>query len=91
MFTDSEKEWKLSVTNETGKEMKRGVWVPPEVKEAASHSGIILLLFLKLPIPLQAALTTLVQMRGYIDARPILQKGLSGLLQLLHFAHIFQH
>lgn len=46
----------------------RGVWVPPEVKEAAGHSGIILLLFLELPIPLQAALTTLVQVRGYIDA-----------------------
>ena len=91
MFTDSEKEWKLCITKETGKEMKRGVWVPPEVKEAAGHSGIILLLFLKLPIPLQAALTTLMQVRGYIDARPILQEWFSGLLQLLYFAHIFQH
>lgn len=76
---------------ETGKETKREVWVPPEVKEAASHSGIILLLFLKLPIPFQAALTALVQVRGYVDARPILQEGLPGLLQLLHLAYIFQH
>lgn len=53
---------------ETGEETKEGVWAPPEVKEAAGHSGIILLLFLKLPVPLQAALATLVQVRGYIDA-----------------------
>lgn len=70
---------------------RRQVWVPPEVKEAAGHSRIILLLFFKLPIPLQAALPTLVQVRGYIDAGPILQEGLSRLLQLLHLAHIFQH
>lgn len=61
------------------------------MKEAAGHSGIILLLFFKLPIPLQAALPTLVQVRGYIDAWPILQERLSGLLQLLYLAHIFQH
>lgn len=52
---------------ETRKDTKE-VWVPPEVKEAAGNGGIILLLFLKFPIPLQAALTTLVQVRGYIDA-----------------------
>lgn len=75
---------------ETGKETKREVRVPPEVKEAAGHSRIVLLLFLKLAIPLQAALATLVQVRGYIDAGPILQEGLSRLLQLLHFANIFQ-
>lgn len=83
----------MGVTNYSWKpgRRQRRVWVPPEVKEAAGHSGIILLLFFKLPIPLQAALPTLVQVRGYIDAGPILQEGLSRLLQLLHLAHIFQH
>lgn len=49
-------------------EAKIGVWVPPEVKKAAGYSRIILLLFLKLPIPLQATLATLVQVRRHVDA-----------------------
>lgn len=68
MFTDSEKKRELRSQMETGEETKEGVWAPPEVKEAAGHSGVILLLFLKLPVPLQAALATLMQVRGYIDA-----------------------
>lgn len=65
--------------------------VPAEVEEAAGDSGVVLLLFLELAVPLQAALATLVQVRSHVDARAVLQEGLSRLLQLPHLAHVLQH
>lgn len=77
-------------TNENWEFSQRSL-VPPEVEEAAGYSGVVLLLFLELAIPLQAALPTLVQVGCHVDAGAVLQEGLSRLLQLLHFAHVFQH
>lgn len=61
------------------------------MKEAAGYSRIILLLFLKLAVPLQAALSALVQVRRHVDAGAVLQEGLSRLLQLPYFTHVLQH
>lgn len=72
--------------------MKKGrIWAPPEMEEATCHSWVILLLLLKFAVPLQTALPTLVQMWSYVDARAVLQKRLTWLLQLPHLTHIFQH
>lgn len=67
MFPDADEQWELYITSGSWAGDKE-LWVPPEVKEAAGHRRVILFLFLKLPIAFQAALTTLVQVRGYIDA-----------------------
>lgn len=75
----------------TGNLVRQRSLVPPEVEEAAGYSGVVLLLFLELAIPLQAALPTLVKVGCHVDAGAVLQEGLSRLLQLLHFAHVFQH
>ena len=75
----------------TGNLVRQRSLVPPEVEEAAGYSGVVLLLFLALAIPLKAALPTLVQVGCHVDAGAVLQKGLSRLLQRLHFAHVFQH
>lgn len=68
MFPDTEEQWELHITSGSWAGDQGEVWVPPEVKEAAGDRRVILFLFLKLPIAFQAALTTLVQVRGYIDA-----------------------
>lgn len=61
------------------------------MEEAAGYSGVVLLLLLELAVPLQAALSALVQVRRHVDAGAVLQEGLSRLLQLPHFTHVLQH
>lgn len=52
MFTNSEKKSGSYVSLRKLGRRKRGVWVPPEVKEAVGHSGIILFLRSQIPTPL---------------------------------------
>lgn len=56
------------------------------MKEAAEDSGVSLLLVLAVAV--QATLPALVQVRGDVIAGAVLHKGLSTLLQLLHFSSI---
>lgn len=66
---------------------------PAEMKETTGHVGVVIIrvLLAGLPVPLQTALTALVQVGRHVNAGAILQEGLPGLLQTAQFCHVLQH
>lgn len=70
--------------------------VPSKMKETASHIWIIVILTIiisnaRFTVALKATLAALVQVRGHIDTRAILEEGLARLLKTAHFTLVFQY
>lgn len=68
--------------------------VPSKVEETTGHIWVIVFIALFVcssifTVTLQAAFAALMQVRGYIDAGAVLEKGLTRLLQASHFALVF--
>lgn len=66
---------------------------PAKVEESAGHVRVIIIrvLLAGFPVALQTALAAFVQVGSHVNARAVLQEGLSGLLQAPNLTLVLQH